>query len=126
MPDNSRIFVTAPESAPDLAFLPATGNQSFDAAVLICLLTSSGSVSLVKKLLEWQNRLRMLLLDLFAVRREIAKVKLSQDPIVDNGDIVFACTLLSSCAAAFVSNYRTQMFGAAAVTPASPAVWVVN
>lgn len=74
MQDNDKIFVMAPDSAPGLAFLTATGNNSFDAAVLLCLLTTSTSSPLVKKLLEWQNRLRMLLLDLFAARRESSKV----------------------------------------------------
>lgn len=97
MPDNSKIFVTAPDSAPALAFLPTTDNHAFDAAVLLCLLTDSTSAPLVKRLLEWQNRLRMLLLDLFAARRDASKVSCTQAQIPFLKIILFPSRRLWQC-----------------------------
>ena len=77
MQDNVKPFSIAPAFAPALAFLPATGNVAFDSAVLIGLLTHPVCAPLLRRLLEWQNRLRVLLLDLFAARRDISKVRLA-------------------------------------------------
>eukprot|EP00892_Ulva_mutabilis_P010387 jgi/Ulvmu1/7720/UM039_0026.1 len=95
MQDNLKIFAMAPSSAPALAFLPSTDNTAFDAAVLVCLLTHPIGAPLVKRLMEWQNRLRMLLLDLFAVRRDISKALQSdRQAATDRADTIM-CTIVA-------------------------------
>jgi hypothetical protein len=77
---NRRLLVHLGE-APGLSLIPPTGNTSFDAWLLVHLLTESECTVLLKSLLEWHNGLRVCLAVLLNARKAAVQVcaRLAQD-----------------------------------------------
>ena len=81
---NRRLLVQLGD-AHGMALIPATGNTKFDAWLLVHLLSNAECTSLLKSLLEWQNRLRVHLSALLIARKDAAQVPPNFWPV--------ACTL---------------------------------
>jgi hypothetical protein len=77
MPVNSKLFAQLPEHAPAGVLLPLTGSTLQDARLAVLLVTGADGVpcAIVARVLEWQNRLRVLLSQLLARRTQLSKVR---------------------------------------------------
>jgi hypothetical protein len=71
---NNKLFCSAPEYATNLAIVPVTNNDLVDARLIVQLLGGAECAPLLRKILEWQNKLRLLLLNLLTVRDEVTQV----------------------------------------------------
>ena len=70
MPRNSKLFAMLPETAAHGHLLPLTGHAATDARLLRQVLAHEEAGPLLQRLLEWQNKLRVMLRKLMSLRSD--------------------------------------------------------